>query len=481
MIDRYKIENITDKIKKIILKDKLSYEKELGLIAVLCDINYSYNQKYADHDIENYLIKTKKRILTHELYKPNKKTVLFYDSFGLDLRGWAASYVRALTKLGYYIVYVTNSRAKGNIPHIIKEMDEDNSTVIYFNVNHSYINIAKEIDAIFKKFKPCTAFFYTTPNDVSATLAFSNNDSSVRVQIDLTDHAFWLGCCAFDYILESREMGASIAKYHRGVATEKIRKLDCTPYINRDRCDKPLPFDIEKEKYVFTGGALYKTLGDKELLFYRTIDHILSKFEDVKFLYAGAGDKTEMKKIIDKYPGRAFLIAERPDFYRIIENCILYLNSYPMFGGLMMRFAALSNTIPITLKHGNDSDGLLVNQDKLGIEFEDYNDFINEIDLLLTDKQYRSRKEKMVSGSVMDEESFRENLRCLIEEQKTLFEFKYIEKYDTKKFRKEYARRYSYSEICKTIATRKNLVLSIYFPKEYLLGAFYKIKEKILG
>lgn len=147
----------------------------------------------------------------------------------------------------------------------------------------------------------------------------------------------------------------------------------------------------------------------------------------------------------------------------------------------MMRFAALSNTIPITLKHGNDSDGLLVNQDKLGIEFEDYNDFINEIDLLLTDKQYRSRKEKMVSGSVMDEESFRENLRCLIEEQKTLFEFKYIEKYDTKKFRKEYARRYSYSEICKTIATRKNLVLSIYFPKEYLLGAFYKIKEKILG
>ena len=55
-----------------------------------------------------------------------------------------------------------------------------------------------------------------------------------------------------------------------------------------------------------------------------------------------------------------------------MEKCTLYLNTYPMFGGLMMRYAAMAGKIPITLKHGKDADGILIDQSKRKIEYASY-------------------------------------------------------------------------------------------------------------
>lgn len=68
----------------------------------------------------------------------------------------------------------------------------------------------------------------------------------------------------FDYFLESREMGASLAVYKWNVPVNRFIKIDFAPYINLDICSQPFPFDIENEAFIFTGGALYKTLGDKK-------------------------------------------------------------------------------------------------------------------------------------------------------------------------------------------------------------------------
>lgn len=101
-----------------------------------------------------------------------------------------------------------------------------------------------------------------------------------------------------------------------------------------DRCDthEKLPFDVTKARYIFSGGALYKTLGEEQNTYYKIVDHILQYNKDIKFLYAGFGDDSEMVKILEKYPDRAYLVGERKDYYYLIENCTLYLNTYPMFG-----------------------------------------------------------------------------------------------------------------------------------------------------
>lgn len=455
------------------------YECALHLMSIYLNICYAYNQFYTDIEIENMLLDIKSIILRHEGYVANDDVILFYDGFGIDIRGWANSYIKALSELGYYIVYAVPLKAKNKIPHIISELNPSRSYVVYFDQNTSFIEKSRFIDSLFAKYKPGVAFFYTVPNDISAAIAFSNNTSTKRIQIDLTDHAFWIGINSFDYILECREMGASIAHYYRGVPIEKILRLDCAPYIDKVVLDKELPFSINNETYVFTGGALYKTLGDKELLYYKTIRHILNKFENIKFLYAGEGDCSEINKIESEYPGRAFLINERADFFYILSNCILYINSYPMFGGLMMRYAALAGKIPVTLKHNNDSDGLLINQSQLGIEFDDYDDYIREIDLLLSDEAYRTEKEKKIKNSVIDEETFKRNLEYIIKEQRTEFSFDSIKRFDTSEFRNEYKKRFTNQTLYKLVATKNNVHLIKYFPKEYMMGVFYKIKEKL--
>lgn len=477
-----KIDNYIKKIKKNIYMQitEEKYEQAMISIKMLAQIYYNYNQIYYDSDLEDALLKIRDAVLVREEYTKDKKCVLFYDGFGLDLRGLAASYVRALSSLEYFVIYVCPISSKGKIPHIIAELDENNSKVIYLNTALNSIDIAKKIDSVFKVYKPTVAFFYTTPHDVSAAIAFSNNDSSIRFQIDLTDHAYWIGTNAFDYITESREMGASIAIFERKIDIGKVIKLDCVPYINQDKYEVSLPFDIHKDKYIFTGGSLYKTLGDKELLYYKTIANIMENFSDIKFLYAGSGDDSEMKKIISKFPGRAYLIDERPDFFRLIENCILYINSYPMFGGLMMRYAAMAHKVPITLRHDNDADGILFNQSKLGIEFDNYQDYISEIHKLLSDDNYRKNKEELVDNSVLNELRFARNLKSLIEEQRTEFQFKEIKKFDTSEFRKEYKRRFKKKTIYKIIGQKGNVLIAKYFPIEFALGAIIKIKEKLV-
>lgn len=67
----------------------------------------------------------------------------------------------------------------------------------------------------------------------------------------MTDHAFWIGINAFEYIEECRGIGASIAVNYRYVKKEQILKYDCSPYINRENNSKTLPFDIYSNKLLF--------------------------------------------------------------------------------------------------------------------------------------------------------------------------------------------------------------------------------------
>ena len=144
-----------------------------------------------------------------------------------------------------------------------------------------------------------------------------------------------------------------------------------------------------------------------------------------------------------------------------------------------MRYAAMARKIPITLKHNNDADGILINQHQLGIEFEDYDEYISEIHRLLSNDIYRAEKEVMVSSSVLREEDFARNLKLLIEENRTEYYFKDIERFDTTEFRSEYKKRYTNEQLYKTIAKKSNVRLIRFFPKEFILGFFSKIKERI--
>lgn len=456
------------------------FDITLQCINAYAAIQYEINQQYVSYKAEKILMKISNTIKMSDLdhYLPNDSCVLFYDGFGLDLRGWAICYVKALASAGYNLVYVTKDNSKGRIPHIEAELNKKNCRIVFIDTHKSYINWCNELMQVFLKYRPASAFFYTTPYDVSAVVVFDCFEGKVqRFQVDLTDHAFWLGINAADLFLESRMVGASNSVYERGISKNKIRMLDCCLYVNQDEDPAPLPFDIQAEKYIFSGGFLYKTLGDKKLLYYKIVRFILKNYPDIKFLYAGSGDATEMEKVISEFPSQAYLIAERVDFFKLFEHCIFYLNTYPMFGGLMMRYAAFANKIPVTLKHNSDHEGILLDQEERGIEFNNYEEITTEIDRLLSDENYRKTKEQNMMGAVLTEEKFRDNLKSLIKSGKTDFEFTNIEQIDTTEFRAEYISRLNVDEmLCRSIAKRLNKNLVLEFPTLFI----QKILRRIL-
>ena len=462
--------------------NKSNYELSLSALSAFCYIQYSINQVYTDKMAEEYLLEIgKNTVVIPNDYKFDDNTILFYDGFGLDLRGWAASFARAFSELNYKVVYIEPLTAYNKIPHIISELSKLGGIVEYIDYSKGNINHILELNKFILRYKPKVAFFYTTPNDVSGATVFNlYKDKIVRIQVDLTDHAFWIGVNAFDYGVVVRELGASNMIYNRGVSKNKVKVLDCTPYINNDDLKTPFPFNLEKEKYFFSGGALYKTLGDKELLFYKIAEHILLHNSNIKFLYAGSGDCSELEKLSKKFPNRVYFIEERADFFKMFKNCVFYLNTYPMFGGLMMRYSALAEKVPLTLKHKKDHEGILFDQESLGIEFDTLEEIVNEADLLITDDNYRINKEKKLKDSIISEERFSRNLFNLIENGNTEFVFEKINEIDTKEFRREYIVRLKpYRVLISSIANKKNYVLFTYFPFLFITKAVLVLKRRI--
>lgn len=457
---------------------KEKYELALSALSAYCNIQYKVNQVYKDKEAEDLVMEISKKIMEMPIdYEAQKKTVMFYDGFGLDRRGISIVMNKAICMNGYRLVYISPLQKKGMQPTLEKVLNSFQVDWRFVDTKISYTKMCQQLKYIVENTKPEVAFFYTLPNDVAGAAVFNElKGKCFRIQIDLTDHAFWIGLNTFDICNGGRQFSANIQHLYRGIPLDKMTQLDANLFV--DDCPfQGLPFG-NNSRYIFSGGALYKTLGDEKNTYYKIVDHILKNHSDILFLYAGSGDTSQMDKLSQENPGRVFLIKERPDFFQIIQHCTLYLNTYPMFGGLMMRYAALAGKIPITLKHNNDSDGILIDQEKRGIEYETYDQLINDVDRLLNDREYLKEREKKLIGAVITEECFERNIKLLIDEHKTEFPYSDIQPVDVKQFQREYLERFSYYDIVESIVNKRDWKLMMYFPKEIPYRIYGKVNRR---
>ncbi len=483
------VQHLTDRLATIAKKalEKSRYETALSAIACSGGIQYWFNQVYTDSRLEDMLKQLAEKLRPNyseqlSQTQADGNTVLFYDGFGLDTRGVAGMYLSALKRNGYRIVYVTRTAPENGLPTLMDILKNADAVCEYVDMNGGYLPWAEALIQIFLRHRPKALLFYTYPQDVSGCVAFHLYAGiGKRYLIDLTDHAFCLGTGCNDYFLGSREMSASNQLFGRSIPKEKLIKLGVNLIVDETRQPEPLPFDVEKERYIFSGGTLYKTLGDPENTYYRIVDAILSKHPDVKFLYAGTGDDSQMKLLLEKYPNRAFLISERKDFYYLIAHSVFYLNTYPMFGGMMMKYAAHAKRIPITLRHNADSDGLLLDQSAAKIEYEDADSLIADVDRLLTEETYLREREALLEGKTITQQRFDNNLRSAIESQTTDYNHAY-EKQDTTAFLQEYYRRFRMADAYEVLCQKRNLSVAIQFPQAWpymLQKVLQKVKKSV--
>ena len=472
-----KVQKIKSNIATAIRKD--DYSNALELISLAGDILYNYNQYYSDADLEENIKVISERILDKsKLDNLNEDTIIFYDGFGLDTRGLAQIYLSALCHFKK-VIYVTNKKQSNSLP-TIQEILKKGNHFINFLPELSKIDKIAELKKFIDKVKPKSIFMYTYPNDVVITTILHHYRNVIdRYQINLTDHAFWLGNACIDYCVEFRDYGAYISNKYRNIPKEKIILLPYYPIVNKEFDFEGYPFEINKQnsKIIFSGGALYKTFGGGDK-YYIIVDYILKKYDEVIFWYAGTGDRSKFDKLVKKYPSRIFITPERKDLYQVLKHSYFYLSTYPMCGGLMFQYAAIAGRLLLTLKYDDFTEGFLINQENLDIEFENLEELKLKIHRIMNDREYLKQEETQIAKAVITAEQFEKNLISLMKNKETDFNLLF-KKIDNRSLLKEYAENMTYNKFCNVIAGQRKLCVLKLFPKEFIYGICLKIKKKL--
>ena len=150
-----------------------------------------------------------------------------------------------------------------------------------------------------------------------------------------------------------------------------------------------------------------------------------------------------------------------------------------MFGGMMMKYSANAGKIPVTLKHENDSDGLLIDQEKRKIEYQSYQELIEDVDKLLNNPEYLSERETLLNGSVISEQRFINNLHLAIEKHCTDYQHSF-EHIDTVKFKREFLERFDYEATIEKVSkliNRSLFCIFVWMPVKIVKRKLHKHKH----
>lgn len=481
MLNKEKFIMQCKKLKRIICIEYQNhdYEKCLKSITLLGRLRYMANIDYCDKDTDIIIEKIVNSITQfNQNKKGNDSYLVFYDSFGLDVRGLALIYLKALVELQYNIIYITKRKQKDNLPTIQKILNQNEKNKLFYIDEIPIINNYQKIYKFLGNYNVEKIILYLEPYDlIGIMLGISYQNKIERFFINLTDHAFWLGTNSFDYLIEFRDYGANVTFYYRKIDKKKIIKLPYYPLINKEFKFEGFPKETKDKKIIFSGGSLYKTFGDGNKYYYM-IDYLLKGHPDIVFIYAGYGDETELDKLDYRYAGRVFHINERKDLFQMMKHSYLYLSTYPMIGGLMTQYAVSAGILPFTLIYDECGTGVLLDPKKVGIEFYDIDAMLAEIDHCIEDKEYMMHKRKKLDAQLISDIQFRENLNKILKTKKSDFNVKY-NFIDTKNFRNTYLERITDKDINMMFGKKKFIHLFKYFPKEAIKGVLNTIKEKV--
>lgn len=475
-MEERKIKKSINKLKTIIarnISDK-NYDRALKNIYACASILYSVNYTFVDEDLENALIKIAGsfEVKTKETYSDDE--IIFYDGFGLNDRGLAQIYLKALTKC-YRVIYITEEKNKRNIPDIL-DIVNTHGEVVYLREKRLYDEI-EELKRVIDIYTAKKFIFYSYPQDVVGVTCMNIYDGILdRYSINLTDHAFWLGAKAIDYNVEFRNYGASISRVYRKIADSKIIMLPYYPNINQNVEFQGLPFDVNGKKIIFSGGSLYKTFGDDNKYYYM-VERILQENENAIFWYAGSGDASELNKLKNKYKERVFYTPERKDLYQVLKHCDLYLSTYPICGGLMFQYAAVANKVPITLKYDDISNDFLLNQTELNVEFDDLGLLLKEVKRMLSDEAYMSSRSAQIANAVITMEEFETKVENVFSKN-IGDEIRYDNDINID-IKNEYVKNYTLKKLCGDITSQWTRDIVLHFPKESFLSVMLRIMRRV--
>ena len=144
----------------------------------------------------------------------------------------------------------------------------------------------------------------------------------------------------------------------------------------------------------------------------------------------------------------------------------------------MFQYAAAAGKVPVTLRHDSISDGFLLDQESLQIEFETPEQVCREIARLVTEPDYRREKEERLSDAVLNPDTFAHQLQLLMDTGNTELSLD-CRLPDTRQLQRLYASNYTVRQLRQDLVRKGNSFLLAHFPVDYTLGFLGKLRQKL--
>ncbi|MDD3320474.1 MAG: glycosyltransferase family 4 protein [Paludibacter sp.] len=464
---------------------KFHYTESIKLLELFAKLSYNYNIKYADDEVEMLIEDFSKKKLGEYVIEKNNNKIIFYDSFSIDNKGLTQQYLRAIFSWKTELLYITNNIVGSDIQ---AELDGYSLAKI-ITYDRYDINKFKEVINEIIEFKPEKVILHFSPWDISGISIWNTIKNVDKFLVNLTDHAFWLGKTCADYVLEFRNYGSYLSVNQRNIALEKLLMQPYYPIINIEKF-RGFPFLKNNKIIAFAGSNLYKIAG-KNNLFLDLIKEILQQNKKLIFVLAGSGDQKKIQNFINdnKLNDKFYLIGNRKDINSVIENIDIYVNTYPMIGGLMSQYAAILDK-PIIgytspdLYGFNDVEDLLRVPQKGFLVRNDINDFLDYFNQLINNNDTRVENVNYTIGCVLTPENFSSILFKNIykyEGKINLESFANI-KFDSKAIEDLYIEmeNSNLKNHYNTIVSTLKIISFKYFPIETTKHYIFKLSKKVL-
>lgn len=397
-----------------------NYQAAIEYISAAAFHAYSYNYLFSDPQLEEAILEISKSCLKRIDGASETEWVLFYDNFGWLNRGLTQQYMNALIRTGSKVIYILSPVASvDDSKHLLDQYrSEDNVQVYCLDSSSLPIARAKALENILLTYQPSKCFLHTSPWEVASLLALNQYTHGQKILINLTDHAFWLGSSVLDLCVEFRSFGSYVSRSFRGLTQEQIVSIPYYPVPSKSDF-LGFPFNLERKIIGFAGAAYNKVLG-RDNRFFRLISEALSNNPSLVVLFAGDGDRQLLKRILREsgINERFYLLGNRPDISEIFKRIDIYINTYPVIGGLMTQYAAINGKPIVTFSE----PGLAYNavDDFLGVpkttcqSYGSESEFIDELRKLVNNEGYRTERGRRLLGAVPTQEAFEAALKDLL-------------------------------------------------------------------
>jgi hypothetical protein len=434
------------KIKKM-LRYSISHNKIERAVKILhiVDVFEQFNSNFKDIEIEE-ILKSISSILFEKInYTPIEKHYVFCDSLAWDNHGLTQQYLRAFMAQGADILYLITTFGRNKRNDILKELClYSKAKVVDVSKERNYVKKATIIYNEIKGFRASKAFLHSF--SAIDAIVFYQINSCTKYRINLGDHLFWVGVDATDYLIEFRDFGYTISLQKREFPQNKILKQPFYPILSTGKFEG-FPVDKKEKVLMFSGGAMYK-IEDERDTFFNIMKTLLIENPTLVIFFAGRGDDSKLKKFIKKnnLQNQLFSIGYRRDISEVFKQIDIYLQTFPMGGGLMTLYA-LSNGKPVIgltnnsvhsklFDYEDDISGI-VDGYKLSFCEQDQVAFYELSRKLITNKKYREDIGAKTKNMLVDSLKFNKSIQDLLENGNTRYTLSEA-KIDYEKLNKEY-------------------------------------------